>query len=155
MPITKILVPIDFSEGSTSALDEAIEVATKFGATIDLLHAWQLPLYGGADMVGGVNIAFADDIERLAGAELSRWRDSLRARGFAGARAFLTMSDPATAILERSTDGYDLIVTGTHGRTGISRWALGSVAEKVVRHALCPVLTVRAPATPAVEAPAR
>lgn len=143
MAITKILVAVDFSEGSRAALEEAIEIATKFGATIDILHAWQLPLRGGGDMMGGMSFSYADDIERLASEDLTRWRNRLHARGFADAKAFLVMSDPATAVLEHCKGGYDLIVVGTHGRTGIARWALGSIAEKIVRYAPCPVLTVR------------
>lgn len=143
--ITKILVPIDFSAGSRTAVEYATMFARRTGATIDLLHAWQFPILPGDSMTGvSFSAEIADQIERDAAKALEEWKVALCA-DVPGSRAFLAMGDPSSAVIERAKQGYDLIIAGTHGRTGISRWALGSVAERIVRHAPCPVLTVRAP----------
>lgn len=143
----RILVPVDFSEGSRSALDEAIVIAERFGASIDLFHAWQLPTYAGSDAMFGGNgagVLIAEDTQRIAGEQLDAWTAALKRRGFPDAKGILAVGDPATSIVEHAdAGGYDLIVIGTHGRTGLRRLALGSVAEQVVRHAQIPVLTVR------------
>jgi universal stress protein A len=146
--LKKILVPIDFSEGSKAALEEAIFLAQPFGATIDLVHAWQMPIYVGADMMllgpGEMRATFQEFTERMAEKDLEAWRVALVKRGFSKAAGFLVLGDPAQSILE-TAKGYDMLVMGTHGRTGIVHALMGSVAEKVLRRAICPVLTVRAP----------
>ena len=145
--ITRILVPVDFSEGSRAALDEAIFLAEKFDALIDLLHAWEPPVFAGADMVlvgtGDMRANMWETARRAAADELETWLHTLRGRGFSGARGLLVMGDAASSVVDHAPD-YDLVVIGTHGRTGLSRLVLGSVAEKVVRKATCPVLCVRA-----------
>jgi universal stress protein A len=145
--ITKILVPIDFSEGSRAAMEHAVMLAKKFDATVDLLHAWETPIFAGAGVMDAGTAVFpaqfAEEIQRTAKENLAKWKTDLQ-REIPAAKAFLVMSDPATAAVDKAKE-YDLIVTGTHGRTGVSRWAMGSVAEKIVRHAPCAVLTVRAP----------
>src|SRR4051812_25717784 len=141
---SRILVPVDFSESSHAALEYAVLLAKKFGATVDILHAWQIPLVPGDAMLPGAGYSpvFTQAVQSSAEENLGRLKAELR-KELPEARAFLVMSDPATAILEQAEKGYDLIVTGTHGRTGIKRFALGSVAERVVRHAPCAVLVHR------------
>ena len=145
--ITKILVPTDFSEGSRAALEYAVLLAKKFDATIDLLHAWQAPIFAGSGVMDAGTAVFpaqfAEVLQQTASEHLAKWRSDLQ-KELPSARSFLVMADPASATVEKAKE-YDLIVAGTHGRTGISRWALGSVAEKIVRHAPCAVLTVRVP----------
>ena len=150
--IHKILVPVDFSEGVQPALTLAASMARTFHASIDLLHVWQppplipLPLV----VVGGVAEATPINMEELArttaGAQMKRIADALRDQGVAELHSRVAIGSPAHEIVELAELGhFDLIVMGTHGRVGLAHAVLGSVAEKVVRRARCPVLTVRAP----------
>jgi nucleotide-binding universal stress UspA family protein len=141
--VREILVGIDFSEVSDRALDTAGEHARAWGARLHLLHVVP-PTTDPAPSAG---------LERLAGEA----RD--------GGRVVVTAvaaGRPAAQIVHYAErHGVDLIVLGTHGRTGVSRALLGSVAEAVVRMASCPVLTVpprrptAAPAVPSAQAPPR
>jgi universal stress protein A len=150
--ITKILVPMDFSPHAERAFSYATTLAQRFGASLGLVHVVEDPYVTGAwsaeifvPDVGGI-------LEQLtAGAEqqLATLRQSAIALGLAVETA-VRSGRPAQAILEHAKDGgFDLIVMGTHGRTGLSHVVMGSVAERVVRKAPCPVLTVheRDPAT--------
>jgi universal stress protein A len=144
----KILVPTDLSECSTRALHEAQSFAQTFSATIDLLYVWSVPtLVAPEALITGVGIDEQPLLEWLrAGARelLSKYEAELKSAGISPGASFCEPGDPATAIVEHAKSGaYDLVVMGTHGRTGISHALLGSVAEKVVRRAPCPVLTVR------------
>lgn len=142
----KILVPVDFSGGSRAAVEEAEAIAKAFGGSIDLLHAWELPAFIAPDLLvagaGEMRATIADYTRRRAGQELESWEDEVKRTGIP-VSAWLVMGDAAEAILDRAAAGYDLIVMGTHGRTGVSRFLMGSVAEHVVRRAPCAVLTVR------------
>jgi nucleotide-binding universal stress UspA family protein len=141
--IRSILVPTDFSECANLALEEAIGFARHFGARITLLHLFQLPVYP----VSNDALAYSDEIlravENNAEAELIKTAAHVRAYGVTvGTR--LQMGAPAAEIVEEARRGnHDLIVMGTHGRTGLKHLLLGSVAERVVQLAPCRVLTVR------------
>ncbi|MBI2373663.1 MAG: universal stress protein [Deltaproteobacteria bacterium] len=121
----RILVPTDFSGSSRAALLRATAIAHAFGSSIDVVHC-------GADEDGSPE-ALADKLEAFM-----REVDS---RGIELARR-VVIGAPAEAIIQDSKS-YDLIVMGTHGRVGLERMILGSVAERVVREAFCPVLTVK------------
>jgi len=144
---THILVPIDFSEPSEAAFAYGRDLAMQFGAALHLMHITENPFLR----------AVVSDPISLEEAPMRWLQDRLtdddRRRGGV---AILEQSDePAGEILRYATSaGIDLIVMGTHGRTGLARLALGSVAEAVVRAAPCPVLTVHssASATPASRA---
>ena len=142
---TRILVPTDFSEPSDAAVQYARTVATKFGGTLHLLHVIEDPY----------RAAYASEVYVP---ELAGLREDLLADARARMDASLTPTDvsmlhastealigsPAWTIVEyASGHGIDLIVMGTHGRGGVSHLLMGSVAEKVVRTASCPVLTTR------------
>lgn len=143
-PIERILVPHDFSETADAALATALELAEKMHARVTILHAYEVPTYvfpesvvATADLVGQVRGAAE---EALAGIKERATRpgvplDTLLRQGVA-------WSEIVRAAKELGTD---LVVMGTHGRRGISRALIGSVAEKVVRTAPCPVLTVHGP----------
>jgi len=143
-----ILVAIDFSDGSRRATKTAIDLARKTGATIQLLSVHDIPIvaaYADTDIAlgppGGVVDAFAStrEAQRFRLAEL---RDEIIAGGVE-AVAHMGEGEPSTTIVTTAEDlGADLIVMGTHGRTGLQRFLIGSVAEKVVRNAACPVMTV-------------
>lgn len=135
----KFLVPIDFGEPSRHALALAIELAVKFDAAITLFHVYSLPT---APYVEGLAWPMLD-FEAAARAALDEQVEKARAQypKIDGALAF---GDTAHEIVEHvKQNKIDLLVMGTHGRRGVRRFLLGSVAEKVVRKSPCPVLTVR------------
>lgn len=135
-----ILVPTDFGEPADHALDIAIELAPKFGASISLLHVYQvvLPLY---------DEAFAwplDQIEKAARTTLDARLAAAKAR-YPNCEAILKPGAAGVEIVSVANQSRaDLIVMGTHSRRGLSRLVLGSVAERVVRTSPVPVLTVSA-----------
>ncbi len=149
--IRHILVPTDFSTTSDAALDYARDVAERFGATLHLLHVLQDPFVNGPLVseaylteTPGVRTTILEDAK-------SRIAHRLTARDVQSfnAHADVIFGRGAETIVEYAADrGIDLIVMGTHGRTGVAHLLLGSVAERVVRTAHCPVLTVRAVAHP-------
>ncbi len=150
MAFRKILAPVDFSETSVAALKYAVELARGFNGTVHVLHAWQAPVYLRPDLTvwsGEVSATLGDQIRHAAEDAM---RDLLSKLGLDSDKAITTEIVEGAAfekILEVAENGkFELVVLGTHGRTGLSHALLGSVAEKVVRLAKCPVLTVRTPA---------
>lgn len=141
--IKRILCPVDFSETSEHALRYAIDLASRLGADVRIAHAYQLPTYALPD---GALLARPDFVKELT-TELQKQLDDLIHRyGGHGVdlRGKITEGlafQEINRIAEE--DGADLIVMGTHGRTGMKHLLLGSVAERVVRTAKVPVLTVR------------
>lgn len=132
--IDRILVPIDFSVCSLTALEYAEDVARAFKAELVLVHVEELPLTP-AELI--------EVTEGTAARELTRLADHLRADGVES-RCQVRAGAPADEILETAEDEHvGLIVVGTHGRRGVRHLVLGSVAEQLVRKARCPVLTVR------------
>ena len=143
--LTEILVATDFSEPSEVALNYGRDLARAYGATLHVLHVIEDMLtFYGAD----VGFALADAEQNIESAVL-RELDSTIARvdsDSSSVHAAVTRgTNVAHAITEYAKDNaVDLIVVGTHGRGAVSRFLMGSVAERVVRSAPCPVLTVRA-----------
>jgi nucleotide-binding universal stress UspA family protein len=138
-----ILVPTDLSEGAEEALDYACELGAKLGATIHLLNVIGIPAMGvpelGVALTSTVIDSLIEDNQRSLDALVAAKRTKCTI-----GQALLKTGDARDAINETAKElGADLIVMGTHGRRGISRALLGSVAETVVRSAPCPVLTVR------------
>lgn len=140
---TKILVPVDFSKYADAAIDTAIDIAARYDASITLMNVFE-----------PVALAFPEDQSFYAGAitsdvmadlrkALEKKKDAAIAKGAKRLSFELGHGNPAAVIRSFATDGnYDLIVVGTLGRTGLAHFLLGSVAERVVRTAPCPVLTV-------------
>ena len=153
--LNRILVPIDFSAHSEKAIRYATTLANKFGARLSLLHVVEDPFVTGAWQaeVFVPNIPeLLNDLVKAAKAQLAERKKDLAAHGFVIETAVVT-GRPATAIVEQASTGrFDLIVMGTHGRTGLAHAFLGSVAERVVQKAPCPVLTVRGTAPAAAKA---
>lgn len=146
MAIERILVPIDFSDDSLNALGHARELAAAFDAELLLLHVIE-PIYYAtpADMyVTSPNISMLLDEQRaIAEQQLERLSGELTAQGRKH-RTILKTGTPAQVIVEAADAAHaNLIVMSTHGRSGLAHILLGSVAEKIVRHANCPVLTIR------------
>ena len=143
--IKHILVPLDFSASSTRALDYAYGLALKFDAAIHLVHVCEVPSMMTASM-DAYAIAYSDWSQRLgeeAEQELTKVKSRLRCIAVTTEVLF---GSPAPAIVEAATaNAVDLIVMGTHGHGALMHVMMGNVAERVVRAALCPVLTVREP----------
>jgi nucleotide-binding universal stress UspA family protein len=143
MDIHKILVPIDFSDHSQRALDEAIGLAKTFGAQLHLLHCYQIHPAAVAPYGIVVPETFEHDIRRAALQRLSEWREKATAAGVR-VQEHITAHFPAEEIVAMADHlGVDLIVMGTRGLTGLKHVLLGSVAERTIRLAKCPVLTVK------------
>jgi nucleotide-binding universal stress UspA family protein len=143
----KILVATDLSEKAEPAVKLAAEIAAKRKATLVLVHSLDLlprPVFGAAVPFGGLPVIPPPELVTEARKVADEVLASLLVRfGVQGERRVLD-GDAATAILQVSDEiGADLVVVATHGRTGLARVALGSVAEKVVRGAHCSVLVVR------------
>jgi len=150
-----ILAATDFSPVSDTALQYARELARAFGATLHVVHVIN-DLMSDGSMPTTFMPAFGNAQRAIREAA----REQLHEAATSGdltkgtlAEHLMTSSSPATAILECARDNaIDLIVVGTHGRGGVAHFLLGSVAERVVRTAPCPVLTVRGTAARGVKA---
>jgi nucleotide-binding universal stress UspA family protein len=142
MPIRKILVPTDFSEHSALALQYAVDLAKRYEAAITLLHVYPVVNYAAAE---GFALYTPEQLAKLITQLTSQLRaieDDARKAGAMQISSLMEQGDAYQEILEQAA-GYDLIVMGTHGRTGLKHALMGSVAEKIVRTSPCPVLTVR------------
>jgi len=138
-----ILVPTDLSEGAEQALDYACDLARKLDAELHLLNVVGVPALGVPELGVALASTMIDQLvveNETALEELARTRCSTTRVG----QILIKVGDPRDMINQTAQElGIDLIVMGTHGRRGITRALLGSVAETVVRTAPCAVLTVR------------
>ena len=143
--IKRIVVAIDFSKLSRLALDYAVELARDVGARLHVVYVVEPIEFSGVDVFGGAPLATQSIVEehlRQAKQEMETLR-AKRLAGLASAKATVELGRPADVICEIGGAGRsNLIVIGTHGRSGLAHLVMGSVAERVVRHALCPVLVV-------------
>ena len=141
----RILVPTDFSDNSEAALEYAIELAGRLDAAIVLLHAFQPP---ALDLPEGMIAGIADATDRILRAAEQTLASSveLHRSSKVAIETLIKHGVPWRLIVDAAAeiDGA-LIVMGTHGRSGLPRALLGSVTEKVVRMAACPVLAIPAP----------
>jgi nucleotide-binding universal stress UspA family protein len=138
----RILVPTDFGEASTRAVETAVSLARESGAVLVLAHAWEIPAYAYSGFVfssGDMVSALEDAAKKMLGDALADVKKTVPS-----ATSILRMGIAWEQILEaaKATDA-DLIVMGTHGRRALAHALLGSIAEKVVRLSPIPVLTVR------------
>ena len=139
-----ILCPVDFSDSSRHAATVATELARSSSAALTIVHIWQppMPLYGIPDaaLSGDLIQSLIDDAER----SLDEWKATAVAAGVGSVQSKMITGVPWDEIVKLAKEsGADLVVMGTHGRTGLTHVLIGSVAEKVVRHAPCAVLVVR------------
>lgn len=143
IPPKTILVPTDFSEAAQTALDYAADLAEKLGSKVHVVHAFELPLVGfpdgtmtiTAEMAARITVAAQKALDDAVAKHKKRRVELLTS---------LVQGDPRDAVLTKANEiGADLIVMGTHGRRGIARALIGSVAESVVRTSPIPVLTLR------------
>jgi nucleotide-binding universal stress UspA family protein len=140
--VRNIVVATDFSDLAEHALDEAVELAEKLGAKITLVHSYEIPVYGFPD---GILVASAEVTAQIQMASQKQLADAAERHKSSGVSitSVLRMGAPWDEISACAAEtGAGLIVIGTHGRRGISRALLGSVAERVIRTATLPVLVV-------------
>ncbi|MGB0680507.1 MAG: universal stress protein [Polyangiales bacterium] len=147
-----VVIATDFSPASMSALHQGVALAARFDARVTLLH-----VFDPAPWVPPAAIPAPRAMEERIAAEMARSMrqalEELRSTHCATLAEVETVllqhPNAAFAICEHAAErGADLLVVGTHGRTGVAHLLIGSVAERVVRHSLCPVLTVRPPLAP-------
>lgn len=140
----KILVPTDFSSHSVAATVLAAELAQRFEAAVTLLHVFEPSYYTAAE---GYPFVTPDEVRRVMARHKEALAVAQREAQAAGAQRVdsqLVQGSAASEVVALAKSGsYDLIVMGTHGRTGLKHALMGSVAEKIVRTSPCPVLTVR------------
>ncbi|MFC7134586.1 MULTISPECIES: universal stress protein [Salinibaculum] len=137
----RILVPTDGSDGSAHVALQAIDLAEQYGAEIHSLYVVSDDLL--SILEGGNH----DALEREGERAVRKVQSIAEAHGV-DAVTELREGDPADTILDYATEiDADLVVAGTHGRSGVQRRIIGSVAERLVRHSDCPVMTVRLPET--------
>jgi nucleotide-binding universal stress UspA family protein len=146
--LKNILVATDFSEPSDAALTYGRALARNFNATLHVLHVVgnvSSLAYGVEGYVASLN-EMQQEVEAAALKQLDERIIDNDPKPVQTERVLLTSDAPALAIVEyASNQRVDLIVTGTHGRGGVAHLLMGSVAERIVRTAPCPVLTVRHP----------
>ena len=145
-----ILHPTDFSPGSAAAFAAACDLARDYDARLVVLHA-----FGPAVPIGTEGVIVSSDLDELR-AIARKELDAVRPTNSTVRVERVVREGPSTQAILDAAKEFDanLIVMGTHGRTGFQRLVLGSVTEEVLRQAPCPVLTVKAPAGRRVDADA-
>jgi len=145
--IRRILVPVDFSEPSRAALAYAAELARQVDGTVEVLHVAEVPAFvpcASLPEAGASDLSLVTLVRESAEKLLAELVSDAAKQGITLQAARVELGSPARVITDVARGGgYDLIVLGTHGRTGLAHALIGSVAERVVREARCPVLTVR------------
>lgn len=139
----RICCAVDFSEASRLAMIEAADLAKGCGAQLTLLHVHEPAVKAAAEVLVASSAPFdlaSVDVAR----DLAVWKTEAERRATTAVKTAVVTGDPVSEILRYArAHGVDLLVVGTHGRTGLRHVVLGSVAERVVRQAPCPVLVVR------------
>lgn len=148
--ISRILAPVDFSAGSNAALSYALFFADRFGAEVHVLHVWEVPQTLRPDLMVWLEGAEHQPLEIILGEqaqrEMSEFLNTLEPEVRGRIKPRTEQGNTVKTILHVAEhEHFDLLVLGTHGRTGLLHVLMGSVAERVVRQARCPVLTVRSP----------
>ena len=139
----KICCAIDFSDASRAAMEVAGDLARRFGAELVLLHAYPIPGYTFPDGSIVASPKMMQDLADQAERHLQEWRTDAEQFGAARVSTAKAIGEPAAEIVAFAKEqGVSLLVVGTHGRTGLEHALMGSIAERVVRRAGCPVLTV-------------
>lgn len=143
--ITRILVPVDFSANSTRALNYAHGLAQRLGAALHLVHVCEVPSIM-TPALDAYAIAYADWNQRLGEEAKRELNTMMTTLGDVTVTSEVLFGSPASSIVEAAnTNKADMIVMGTHGHGAVLHLLLGNVAERVVRTAACPVLTIREP----------
>jgi len=144
--LNRILVPTDFSDNSRLALEYAAALGERFESELHLLHVLHDVLSSVAPEPGLVLASAGDYVRELRESAEGAMQKLVESKPLAGKKVVRRVREgqPFVEIIRYARDqSIDLIVIGTHGRTGLAHVLMGSVAERVVRKAGCPVLTVR------------
>ena len=146
MAFQRILVPVDYSDHCLSALGYAAELAQRFGGKLDIVHVWDRPTYISDAVLVGHGTSqrpLGELIRENAEHDMKSFLDKLKLPEGVLGKERLISGDPASALLkEIEKEKYDVVVMGTHGRTGFAHLLLGSVTEKLILHSPVPVLIV-------------
>jgi len=141
----QILVPIDFSEHSTAAFKVAVEIAKAFHSKIHLLHCYQIQPGGISPYGIAIPSDYFTELHEAASRQLKEWQEKHVPVGVS-VEASTISEAPSESIVKTAKEiGADLIVMGTRGLSGFKHVMLGSVAERTVRLAPCPVMTLHSP----------
>lgn len=148
--IKTILVPTDFSAGSKLAFEYALTLAASLGATLEMVHITERPHYLKTDTKlqkeGEEAKPIHEFIEQQANLSMKNFIKHLPSHEKVTVKETVLCGSPYEELLKYADSKENvMIVMGTHGRTGVAHMLLGSIAEKIVRHASCPVLTIRHP----------
>ena len=149
--IRRILVPVDFSAHSERATQYACELAARVGARVELLHVVDDPFLSNAwspEIFLAAPVQILDELVADASIRLSAYTSTAECRTVALHSVVLRGQAAPMIVAHAASCDVDLIVMGTHGRTGLSHFLLGSVTERVLRTATCPVLTIKLPGEP-------
>ncbi len=139
------LLAIDLHSQPEAVLNQAMKWATPGGHTVDLLFVDDTPTYEGLLADPAVHAVVATQRKRIVEAHKQRFDELFATLPEANrGQALFTPGDPSTTVCERA-EGYDAVVVATHGRTGLRRFWMGSVAERIVRGSPVPVLVLRVP----------
>jgi nucleotide-binding universal stress UspA family protein len=143
--VRRILVPIDFSEHAEAVVEWAAHLAEEHSSRVVLLHVYHLPVEFQQMEGAYLPADFWNSVKEEAKRQLAHYGDRLRARGL-DVDEVTREGYPATVIEEEvERQGADMVVIGSRGRTGLKHLLLGSIAERVVQKAPCPVLTIKTP----------
>ncbi len=146
--IRSILVPIDFSIHSKNALRYAVPLARQFGASVHLIYVVEPTIYPADLGFGQVVLpGVEDELREKGGEELQSLIAKEIGRGVTASFVVRTGNPHQEILREAAEKHVDLIVVATHGHSGVEHMLFGSTADRIVRHAKCPVLSIR-PATP-------
>jgi nucleotide-binding universal stress UspA family protein len=143
MDFKRIIVPVDFSENSRRALEVGQELATRFGAELHLFHSQPISWACTSPYDSVLPANYFEDITKAAAKKLHEWRDQYCDEKLEIAEHLSELPAPAAILELADTLDADLIVMGTRGLGALKHVLLGSVAERVVQRAKCPVLTVK------------
>lgn len=141
--LKKILVPIDFSEPSRKATEYALSFAKQFSAEVLLLHVIEFTPLPAPPLAVVQDETTQASLHEIAARELGEWRDAISSQAAVRASVREGLSTYVEIVKAAAEGNIDLIIVGTQGRTGLAHLLIGSTAERVVRHAPCPVLVVR------------
>jgi len=147
MSVQSILVPVDYSSCSRAALSFALDLAQRYQASLDVVHVWDRPAYMTDAVMMSTEPVHGKSLFRLiadnAQRDLDEFLHGVAVPAGTTLSGRLLDGEPAAALIQELKRGkHDLVVLGTHGRTGFSHLMLGSVSEKLARLSPVPVVTV-------------
>jgi nucleotide-binding universal stress UspA family protein len=144
LPIKKILAPIAFDHPSTESLDYAVQLAGQLGASVRVLHVYPIPVYSFPEGTLVTSAEVATRLSELAQQHLDEAVKRRQGKGVELSSLLVTGNAWEEIVRVAKNESCDLIIMGTHGRHGLPRAFLGSVAERVLRESTTPVLVVHA-----------